>query len=67
LYYLGAAKELEKVSGKFFSLTTEEEPAPPALDREEAYELWDISVKLAGLEEIKPERAAAHQPDDQAN
>lgn len=49
LYYLGAAKEVENISGKFFSLTTEEEPAPPSLDREVAYELWDITIKLAGL------------------
>ena len=63
LYYLGAAKELEKVSGRFFSLTTEEEPAPPALDREEAYELWDITLKLAGLEEIK----TAEQPAERSN
>jgi retinol dehydrogenase 13 len=61
LYYLGVAKELEAVSGRFFSLTTEEEPAPPALDREVASELWDITIKLASLEEIKPEKAAAEQ------
>jgi NAD(P)-dependent dehydrogenase (short-subunit alcohol dehydrogenase family) len=58
LYYLGAAKELESTSGKFFSLTTEEEPAPPALDREEAYALWEITVKLAGLVEGTPERSS---------
>ncbi|MCK7499675.1 MAG: hypothetical protein MZW92_61685 [Comamonadaceae bacterium] len=34
LYYLGVSKEMEGVSGKFFNLTTEEEPAPPALDKE---------------------------------
>ena len=32
LYYLGVSKEMEGVSGKFFSLTSEEVPAPPALD-----------------------------------
>ena len=32
LYYIGVSKELEAVSGKFFNLTTAEEPAPPALD-----------------------------------
>ena len=25
------------------------EPAPPALDREVAEELWDLSIKLGGL------------------
>jgi NAD(P)-dependent dehydrogenase (short-subunit alcohol dehydrogenase family) len=50
LYYLGVSEKLESVSGKFFSLTTEEEPAPPALDREAALELWKTTIRLAGLE-----------------
>jgi NAD(P)-dependent dehydrogenase (short-subunit alcohol dehydrogenase family) len=49
LYYLGVSKEIEGVSGKFFNLTTEEEPAPPALDIEAAYELWGKSLELGGL------------------
>jgi len=49
LYYLGVSKEVEAVSGKFFNLTTEEEPAPPALDKEAAYELWEKSLELCGL------------------
>jgi retinol dehydrogenase-13 len=53
LYYLGVSKELEGVSGKFFNLTTEEEPAPPALDREVAYELWEKSLELCGLKGSK--------------
>jgi len=51
LYYLGVSKELETVSGKFFSLTTPEEPAPPALDREAACELWDVTIKMAGFQD----------------
>ncbi len=51
LYYLGAAKELEGVSGKFFNLTTEEEPAPPAKDRDTALQLWDLTLKMTGLVE----------------
>jgi short-subunit dehydrogenase len=50
LYYLGVSKEMEGVSGKFFRLTAEEEPSPPALDREVIEELWDVSIKLGGLE-----------------
>jgi len=50
LYYLGVSKELEAVSGKFFNLTTEEEPAPPALDKEVAHELWKKSLELSGLQ-----------------
>jgi NAD(P)-dependent dehydrogenase (short-subunit alcohol dehydrogenase family) len=50
LYYLGVSKEIEGLSGKFFNLTTEEEPAPPSLDREVAFELWDKSLALAKLQ-----------------
>jgi len=50
LYYLGVSKEIEGVSGMFFNLTTEEEPAPPALDKEEANVLWKKSLELAGLQ-----------------
>ena len=53
LYYLGVSKEIEAVSGKFFNLTTEEEPAPPALDKEVAYELWEKSMELGGLNGTK--------------
>lgn len=46
LYTLGVSSELERVSGKFFHLTTEEEPAPPALDKDAAEELWVLSRVL---------------------
>lgn len=49
LYYLGVSREIENISGKFFNLTTQEEPAPPALDREEAEKLWQLSLELGGL------------------
>lgn len=49
LYFLGVSKEVEGVSGKFFNLTNFETPAPPALDIEVAYKLWDKSMELAGL------------------
>jgi len=49
LYYLGVSKEMETVSGKFFNLTTLEEPAPPALDIEVACELWEKSLEISGL------------------
>lgn len=49
LYYLGVSKEVESVHGKFFNLTTEEEPAPPALDKDAARELWEKSLELSGL------------------
>lgn len=49
LYYLGVSNEIENIRGKFFNLTTEEIPAPPALDREAADELWQLSIELGGL------------------
>ncbi|MFA5850924.1 MAG: SDR family NAD(P)-dependent oxidoreductase [Bacteroidales bacterium] len=49
LYYLGVSNEMENVSGKFFNLTTMEVPAPPALDVEVAFDLWDKSLEMAGF------------------
>ncbi len=49
LYYLGVAKDMDGISGKFFNLTTEENPAPPARDREIAWKLWEKSLKLSEL------------------
>ena len=49
LYYLGVSEDLKSVNGKFFHLTTEETPAPPALDKETADLLWEKSLDLAGL------------------
>jgi len=50
LYYLGVSKDIEGVSGRFFNLTYEEEPAPTVLDREAAKKIWDLSINLGGLE-----------------
>jgi NAD(P)-dependent dehydrogenase (short-subunit alcohol dehydrogenase family) len=52
IYYLGVSDEIAGVSGKFFNLTTEEEPAPPALDKEAAYEIWAKSVEMTGVKDI---------------
>ena len=49
LYYLGVSEEVKGRSGIFYNLTTEEEPAPPALDLEAAQQLWEISLNLGGL------------------
>lgn len=53
LYYLGVSDEMDGVSGKFFNLTREETPTPPALDQGAAREIWDKSLQLAGFEETK--------------
>jgi NAD(P)-dependent dehydrogenase (short-subunit alcohol dehydrogenase family) len=52
LYYLGVSPKVKSVSGKFFNLTTREKPTPPALDKEAAYELWDISLEMGRLGNI---------------
>jgi len=51
LYYLGVSDEVASSSGKFYNLTTEEEPAPPALDMAAAEKLWEISLELGGFHE----------------
>ena len=51
IYYLGVSEDLETCSGEFFNLTTLEEPAPPALDVENASVLWEISLKMGNLNE----------------
>jgi retinol dehydrogenase-13 len=50
LYYLGVSPALAGVTDRFFHLTREEELAPPALDREVAERLWQISLKLGRLQ-----------------
>jgi NAD(P)-dependent dehydrogenase (short-subunit alcohol dehydrogenase family) len=50
LYYLGASKNIEGVSGKFFNLTSKEELAPHALDNQIAEELWKESLRMVGLD-----------------
>lgn len=41
LYYLGVSPELARTTGRFFNFTTDEIPAPHALDEEAAWQLWD--------------------------
>ena len=49
IYYLASAKELNKVSGKFFNLTIEEKPARHAIDPENQKTIYDLSMKMTGL------------------
>jgi NAD(P)-dependent dehydrogenase (short-subunit alcohol dehydrogenase family) len=53
LYYLGVSDEVAGVTGKFFNLTTRENPAPPALDRETADALWEASLRMGRLAELQ--------------
>ncbi|XP_060687678.1 retinol dehydrogenase 13-like isoform X2 [Hemiscyllium ocellatum] len=47
--YLAVAEELEGVSGKYFDVNEEKDPAPQALDDETAKHLWEVSAELVGL------------------
>jgi len=49
LYYLASAKEMEAITGKFFNLTIEEQPAKHALDPEKQKQVWVVSRHLTGL------------------
>ena len=49
LFFLGASEKMKGISGKFFNLTTMEDPAPPATDMETARELWELTLKYGGL------------------
>jgi len=63
LYYLGVSAELDGISGKFFNLTTMEDPAPPALDREAAEEIWEKSIAMSRLP--TPSMSDHRNPDTQ--
>jgi len=51
IYYLGVSKEIEGVSGKFFNITKQEVPAPPALDIGAAYDIWEKSLEYGELQD----------------
>lgn len=50
IYYLGVSKEVEAITGKFFNLTTLENPTPPALDMDVATLLWERSLTISNLD-----------------
>ncbi len=50
IYYLGVSKDIDMINGKFFNLTTPEEPTPPALDLDIARLLWDLSINMGKLD-----------------
>ncbi|XP_037546755.1 retinol dehydrogenase 13 [Nematolebias whitei] len=49
--YLAVAEEMEGVTGQYYDVMTEKEPAPLALDDETARRLWEVSSRLVGLQE----------------
>lgn len=49
IYYLAVSEDVAKTSGEFFNFTTKEIPAPHALDRAVAQNLWESSITIGGL------------------
>jgi NAD(P)-dependent dehydrogenase (short-subunit alcohol dehydrogenase family) len=49
LYYLAAAPELSKTTGRYFFLTGEEKPMQSALNQDISAQIWQKSLELAGL------------------
>ncbi|XP_028989939.1 retinol dehydrogenase 13-like [Betta splendens] len=49
--YLAVSEDMEGVTGQYYDVMTEKEPAPQALDEEAARRLWEVSSQLVGLEE----------------
>lgn len=49
--YLAVSEDMEGVTGKYFDVMMEKEPAPQALDEEVAHRLWEVSQKLVGLDQ----------------
>jgi len=49
LYYLAAAPELGRVTGRYFNLTAEQAPASAAQDKALCARIWAKSLELTGL------------------
>ncbi len=63
--YLAVSEETEGVTGRYYDVMTEKEPAPQALDDEAARRLWEVSSRLVGLEE-EGLSAKSHPPAAEA-
>ncbi|CAL1599248.1 unnamed protein product [Knipowitschia caucasica] len=49
--FLAVSEEMEGVTGRYYDVMTEKEPAPAALDDRAAQTLWEASVRLVALGE----------------
>lgn len=52
--YLAVSEDMEGVTGRYYDVMTEKEPAPQALDEEVARRLWEVSSRLVGLAQDGP-------------
>lgn len=58
--YLAVSEEMEGLTGRYYDVMTEKEPAPQALDEEAARRLWEVSRRLVGL--VEEEQSAKSNP-----
>ncbi|KAM9424037.1 retinol dehydrogenase 13-like [Pholidichthys leucotaenia] len=63
--YLAVSEELEGVTGRYYDVMTEKEPAPQALDSETAHRLWEVSSSLVGLVEQEPPSPSSSAAENQ--
>ncbi|XP_023142836.2 retinol dehydrogenase 13 isoform X1 [Amphiprion ocellaris] len=64
--YLAVSEEMEGVTGQYYDVMTEKEPAPQALDEEAARRLWEVSSRLVGLEE-EGQSSKSNPPAEEQN
>jgi NAD(P)-dependent dehydrogenase (short-subunit alcohol dehydrogenase family) len=50
LVYLAASRDVAGITGKYFYCKREVESSPDSRDREEARHLWELSLRLTGIE-----------------
>lgn len=64
--YLAVSEEMEGLTGRYYDVMTEKEPAPQALDEEAARRLWEVSSRLVGLEEEGQSAKSNPQVEEQS-
>lgn len=52
--YLAVSEDMEGVTGRYYDVMTEKEPAPQALDEDAARRLWEVSSRLVGVAQDGP-------------
>jgi len=53
IIYLASAKEIKKITGKYFLSKKEIKSSPASYDREAALKLWQLSLKLTGVDDLQ--------------
>ncbi|XP_054913921.1 retinol dehydrogenase 13-like [Poeciliopsis prolifica] len=67
--FLAVAEEMAGVTGRYYDVMTEKEPAPQALDDAAARRLWEVSSRLVGLQAdtLLPATAGPTEPEPAGN